>query len=171
MSGRQSTGAAKAGRAAPPAEDRGQMLDDQLCFAVYSTAHAFGRAYRALLASHDLTYPQYLVLMVLWEQEGLTVKELGGRLFLDSGTLTPLLKRMEGSGHVRRARDRADERQVSIFLTRKAQALKGKLDCIPSQAGGMTGLDLESRHELLDLLVNLRGSLHDSLEAGPGAMA
>lgn len=170
MSGRQSTGAAKAGRAVPAPDDHGQRLDDQLCFAVYSAAHAFGRAYRALLASHDLTYPQYLVLMVLWEQEGLTVKDLGGRLFLDSGTLTPLLKRMEASGHVRRARDRSDERQVSIFLTPKGKALEGKLDCIPFQAGGMTGLGLDARRELLDLLVNLRGSLHESIEAGPDAM-
>ncbi|WP_375410175.1 MarR family winged helix-turn-helix transcriptional regulator [uncultured Methylobacterium sp.] len=171
MSGRQSTGTAKAAQATFATNDHGQRLDDQLCFAVYSAAHAFGRAYRALLTSHELTYPQYLVLMVLWEQEGLTVKELGGRLFLDSGTLTPLLKRMEASGHVRRARDRTDERQVSIFLTPKAQALKGKLDCVPSQAGGMSGLNLEARRELLDVLVNLRGSLHDSIEAGPADMA
>src|SRR3954465_15267241 len=81
-----------------------QRLDNQLCFAVYAAAHAFGRAYRTLLAEHDLTYPQYLALLVVGEEEGLTVKEIGTRLFLDSGTLTPLLKRLEGSGHVRRAR-------------------------------------------------------------------
>lgn len=146
-----------------PASDSGdsQTLDAQLCFAVYSAAHAFGRAYRVLLTNHDLTYPQYLVLMVLWEHEGLTVKEIGGRLFLDSGTLTPLLKRMEASGHVRRARDRSDERQVSIFLTPKGHALKGQLDCIPSQAGGMSGLDDAARRDLLDTLVNLRGNLHE----------
>lgn len=142
-----------------------QSLDEQLCFAVYSAAHAFGRAYRTLLTRHDLTYPQYLVLMVLWQQEGLTVKEIGGRLFLDSGTLTPLLKRMEAAGHVRRARDRTDERQVSIFLTAKGRALEGKLDCIPELAGGMSGLDLSARRDLLDVLVNLRGHLHGSLEA------
>lgn len=94
-----------------------QRLDNQLCFAVYAAAHAFGRAYRNLLGRYDLTYPQYLVLMVLWEEDGLTVKEIGEKLFLDSGTLTPLLKRLEASGRVRRARDRPDERQVSIFLT------------------------------------------------------
>jgi DNA-binding MarR family transcriptional regulator len=104
---------------------------------------------------------------VLWEQEGLTVKEIGNRLFLDSGTLTPLLKRMEASGHVRRARDRTDERQVSIFLTAKGQELKGKLDCIPTQAGGLTGLGPEAQRELLDILVNLRAGLHQSLEAEP----
>jgi DNA-binding MarR family transcriptional regulator len=138
-----------------------QRLDNQLCFAVYAAAHAFGRAYRTLLAEHDLTYPQYLVLLVLWEEEGLTVKEIGTRLFLDSGTLTPLLKRLEGSGHVRRARDRADERQVSIFLTQKGRDLQGRMACIPDQAGGMTGFDLGSRRELLDYLVNLRSGLHD----------
>ena len=164
MSGRQSTGAAKAGRAMPAPDDHGQRLDDQLCFAVYSAAHAFGRAYRALLASHDLTYPQYLVLMVLWEQEGLTVKELGGRLFLDSGTLTPLLKRMEASGHVRRARDRSDERQVSIFLMPKGRDLEGKLDCLPSKAGNMTGLDIDGRRALLDHLVSLREGLHGGID-------
>jgi len=138
-----------------------QRLDNQLCFAVYAAAHAFGRAYRALLAAHDLTYPQYLVLLVLWEEEGLTVKEIGTRLFLDSGTLTPLLKRLEASGHVRRARDRADERQVSIFLTPKGCGLKDKMACVPNQAGDMTGLDLAARRELLDLLVDLRSGLHE----------
>ncbi|MEA1834470.1 MarR family transcriptional regulator [Methylobacterium durans] len=145
--------------AVAPNED--QRLGAQLCFAVYAAAHAFGRAYRALLGEHDLTYPQYLVLLVLWEEEGLTVKEIGTRLFLDSGTLTPLLKRLEASGHVRRARDRADERQVSIFLTPKGRSLQERLACIPDQAGGMTGLDLDTRHALLDHLVTLRTGLHE----------
>ncbi|MCK2055069.1 MULTISPECIES: MarR family transcriptional regulator [unclassified Methylobacterium] len=138
-------------------------LDSQLCFAVYATAHAFGRAYRTLLSGHDLTYPQYLVLLVLWEEEGLTVKEIGQRLFLDSGTLTPLLKRLEGAGHVRRARDRADERQVSIFLTATGRALRARMECVPGLAGGMTGLDVDGRRALLDTLVQLRASLHDAL--------
>ncbi|WP_430912005.1 MarR family winged helix-turn-helix transcriptional regulator [Methylobacterium sp. sgz302541] len=137
-----------------------QLLSNQLCFAVYAAAHAFGRAYRGLLAAHDLTYPQYLVLLVLWEAEGLTVKEIGTRLFLDSGTLTPLLKRLEASGHVRRTRDRADERQVSIFLTDKGRSLRGVMACIPDEAGGMTGLDLAARDALLDRLVTLRDGLH-----------
>ncbi|MDR7035362.1 DNA-binding MarR family transcriptional regulator [Methylobacterium sp. BE186] len=140
-------------------------MNNQLCFAVYAAAHAFGRAYRALLSEHDLTYPQYLVLLVLWEEEGLTVKEIGTRLFLDSGTLTPLLKRLEASGHVRRARDRADERQVSIFLTPKGRSLQERLACIPDQAGGMTGLDLEARQALLDHLVTLRTGLHEETGA------
>ena len=140
-------------------EDDPQRLDNQLCFAVYAAAHAFGRAYRTLLGQHELTYPQYLVLLVLWEEDGLTVKEIGDRLFLDSGTLTPLLKRLEASGRVRRTRDRTDERQVSILLTEAGLGLRAKLACIPHEAGGMTGLDLEGRRRLLDDLVTLRGGL------------
>lgn len=150
---------ATAKRAVDPADP--QRLDNQLCFAVYAAAHAFGRAYRMLLNQHDLTYPQYLVLLVLWEEEGLTVKEIGERLFLDSGTLTPLLKRLEASGRVRRARDRADERQVSIFLTAEGRALRDQLACIPGRAGGMTGLDMAGRQALLDHLVTLRDGLHE----------
>ena len=169
MAGRQLMRAESVERSPAAASDEAQRLDNQRCFAVYSAAHAFGRTYRALLSSHDLTYPQYFVLMVLWEQEGLTVKEIGGRLFLDSGTLTPLLKRMEASGHVRRARDRADERQVSIFLTAKGRELKGTLDCVPNRAGGMSGLSVDAQRELLDVLVNLRAGLHQSLDAEPAA--
>lgn len=138
-----------------------QKLDNQLCFAVYAAAHAFGRAYRNLLGRYELTYPQYLVLMVLWEEDGLTVKEIGERLFLDSGTLTPLLKRLEASGRVRRARDRPDERQVSIFLTEAGEALRGTLACIPDEAGGMTGFHPKDRQGLLHDLVSIRQSLRD----------
>ncbi|MDP4021007.1 MarR family transcriptional regulator [Methylobacterium sp. NEAU 140] len=160
---RQAAGDA-AGRS-PVALDDPQRLDNQLCFAVYAAAHAFGRTYRALLGQHELTYPQYLVLLVLWEEDGLTVKEIGDRLFLDSGTLTPLLKRLETAGRVRRARDRTDERQVSIFLTEAGQELRGKLACIPDDAGGMTGLDMDSRRSLLDDLVTLRRGLQDAASA------
>lgn len=158
MSGRQT----RPPNEPPPGSDP-LSLDSQLCFAVYASAHAFGRAYRALLAGHDLTYPQYLVLLVLWEEEGLTVKEIGQRLFLDSGTLTPLLKRLEAAGHVRRTRDRVDERQVSILLTAKGRSLRERMECVPGRAGGLTGLDLEARRALLDTLVQLRASLHENL--------
>ncbi|MGT2480129.1 MarR family winged helix-turn-helix transcriptional regulator [Methylobacterium oryzae CBMB20] len=140
-----------------------QRLDNQLCFAVYAAAHAFGRAYRNLLGRHELTYPQYLVLLVLWEQDGLSVKEIGNRLFLDSGTLTPLLKRLEASGRVRRARDRVDERQVSIFLTADGESLRDELACLPDEAGGLTGLDIQGRKDLLHDLVTLRLSLQAGL--------
>lgn len=151
--------------------DDPQILDNQLCFAVYAAAHAFGRAYRALLGHHDLTYPQYLVLLVLWEEEGLTVKEIGTRLFLDSGTLTPLLKRLDASGHVRRARDRSDERLVSVFLTEKGRGLQAKMACIPGEVGGLTGLSLDARRELLDHLAMLRTELHDAVAGEPERMS
>ena len=136
------------------------LLDNQLCYALYAAAHRMTKSYRPMLEQMGLTYPQYLVLLVLWEEEGLSVKEIGSRLFLDSGTLTPLLKRLEASGHVRRARDRPDERQVSIFLTEKGRGLKGKMDCLPHTVGGMTGMTLDERRALLDNLALMRDELH-----------
>src|SRR5215212_1791594 len=99
-------------------------LSNQLCFAVYSAAHAFSAAYKPLLGPLGLTYPQYLVLLVLWEQDGLTVKNIGQQLQLDSGTLTPILKRLEAAGFVSRRRDPADERQVRINLTSRGQEIR-----------------------------------------------
>ena len=107
-----------------PRDDEGLTLSNQLCFATYAAAHAFNRVYKPLLDPLGLTYPQYLVLLVLWEREGLAVKEIGERLFLDSGTLTPLLKRLEAAGFVRRTRDVQDERQVRITLTDKGRGLR-----------------------------------------------
>lgn len=101
-------------------------LDEQICFAVYSAAHAFNRAYRPFLAELGLTYPQYLVMLVLWEQDGQSVKAIGDRLMLDSGTLTPLLKRLEGNGLILRRRGRNDERQVLVELTGAGNALREK---------------------------------------------
>src|SRR5271166_7191954 len=102
------------------------MLGNQLCFAIYSTAHAFNRVYKPLLDRLGLTYPQYLVMLVLWEGDGLPVKDIGERLHLDSGTLTPLLKRLEAAQLVKRTRGTEDERQVLIALTPQGQALREK---------------------------------------------
>jgi DNA-binding MarR family transcriptional regulator len=107
------------------------LLGNQLCFAVYSTAHAFNRFYKPMLDRLGLTYPQYLVMLVLWEQDGLPVKEIGERLFLDSGTLTPLLKRLEAAGFVKRTRSTEDERQVIVALTSQGGALKEKARSLP----------------------------------------
>jgi MarR family transcriptional regulator, organic hydroperoxide resistance regulator len=107
------------------------LLGNQLCFAVYSTAHAFNRFYKPLLDRLGLTYPQYLVMLVLWEQDGMSVKEIGERLFLDSGTLTPLLKRMETAGLVKRTRSSEDERQVIVALTPQGEGLKEKARSLP----------------------------------------
>ncbi|GGH24753.1 MarR family transcriptional regulator [Alsobacter metallidurans] len=93
------------------------LLENQLCFAVYSAAHAFTAAYKPLLDQIGVTYPQYLVLLVLWEANGSSVGEIGGKLNLDSGTLTPLLKRLEAQGFVSRNRDKNDERVVRVHLT------------------------------------------------------
>src|SRR5438132_4354709 len=113
------------------AGDAPLLLGNQVCFAVYSTAHAFNRFYKPLLDRLGLTYPQYLVMLVLWEEDGLPVKEIGERLFLDSGTLTPLLKRMETAGLVKRTRSTEDERQVLIALTPQGQALHDKARAVP----------------------------------------
>ena len=106
-------------------------LDNQLCFAVYSASLAMTKLYKPLLDKLKLTYPQYLVLLTLWETDGLMVSQLGERLSLDSGTLTPLLKRLEQNGLVSRLRDVADERRVHIHLTAAGRRLKGRAAAIP----------------------------------------
>lgn len=114
-----------------PAADQLLRLDNQICFAVYSAAHAFNRVYKPLLDRLGLTYPQYLVMLVLWERDGVALKEIGERLYLDSGTLTPLLKRLEQAGLIRRNRSTEDERQVLIDLTSQGVALKDKARALP----------------------------------------
>lgn len=111
--------------------DQALLLDNQLCFALYSTSLAMTRLYKPLLDELDLTYPQYLAMLVLWERDGLMVSELGERLYLDSGTLTPLLKRLEASGLVARIRDVQDERRVHITLTPAGRKLKARAAGIP----------------------------------------
>jgi DNA-binding MarR family transcriptional regulator len=117
--------------AMPPPDNAKLLLDNQLCFALYSTSLAMTRLYKPLLGELGITYPQYLVLLVLWEQDGLSVSALGERLFLDSGTLTPLLKRMESSGLVSRQRAAEDERRVHITLTPAGRALKEQAAKVP----------------------------------------
>ncbi len=106
-------------------------LDNQFCFALYSTNLALHKLYRQLLAPMNLTYPQYLVMLVLWEQDDITVSEIGERLFLDSATLTPLLKRLESAGLIHRQRSRQDERQVVITLSESGRALQQQATSIP----------------------------------------
>jgi len=108
------------------------QLDRQLCFALYSASLAMTRLYKPLLDAIGLTYPQYLVMLVLWERDGLTVSELGERLSLDSGTLTPLLKRLEAAGLLQRERDAQDERCVRVALTRAGRALRARAEPIPA---------------------------------------
>jgi DNA-binding MarR family transcriptional regulator len=134
-------------------------IDQMLCFAIYSAGHAFTRFYKPRLDALDLTYPQYLVFLVLWEKDDLTVKALGERLFLDSGTITPLIKRLEGRGLVERKRDEDDERQVRIRLTARGRALKAKAQSIPLAAGKGTGLSVEGADALRAELLALRDRL------------
>ncbi len=115
----------------PNKTDTMLQLDNQLCFALYSTSLAMTKLYKPLLDELGLTYPQYLAMLVLWEKDGLMVSELGERLYLDSGTLTPLLKRLEASGLVARLRDVADERRVHISLTPAGRKLKAHAAKIP----------------------------------------
>ena len=142
-------------------------LDRQLCFALYRASRALIRAYGPLLEPLGLTYPQYLVFLKLWERDGIAVNELGGCLALDSGTLTPLLKRLEQRGLVERRRDRDDERVVKIFLTDEGRGLRAKAKKVPSELATRAGYDLYKPKDIL-ALQRLRGeltALADRLEA------
>lgn len=134
-------------------------LDHQLCFLVYSTNLALNQLYRKLLTPLGLTYPQYLVMLVLWEKDGLTVSEIGEKLFLESSTLTPLLKKLQSNGIVNRERSTKDERQVIISLTSQGHALKLKAVDIPLQVAQASACDLDSITQLKDLLSNLRENI------------
>lgn len=134
-------------------------INQMLCFAVYSAGHAFTRFYKPRLDALDLTYPQYLVFLVLWEKDDLTVKALGERLFLDSGTITPLIKRLEARGLVSRRRDDEDERQVRIRLTPEGRALRGKAQAIPLAVIEGAGQSPEATEALRQELVALRARL------------
>jgi DNA-binding MarR family transcriptional regulator len=116
----------------PPDATLSLLLDRQLCFALYSTSLAMNKVYRKLLGPLGLTYPQYLVMMVLWERDGQMVSEIGERLFLDSATLTPLLKRMEAAGLITRRRAASDERQVIVSLTDAGRELRQQAESVPA---------------------------------------
>ena len=146
------------------------QLDQQLCFALYSTSLAMTKLYKPLLSPLGLTYPQYLALLVLWERDGLGVGELGERLFLDSGTLTPLLKRMESAGWLKRERDAADERRVVVKLTPEGRALRQKAKRVPLQLGQAMQCDVDDINSLTQRLQQLRANLLDAT-AGDAAAA
>jgi len=134
-------------------------LDVQLCFPLYAATRAVTRRYADLLSDAGLTYPQYLTLLALWAASPLTVGELGERLRLDSGTLTPLLKRLEAAGHVVRRRDVEDERRVIVELTEQGWAVRDQVAGVPLELASEMGLTVEEALQLgglLDkLLVNL----------------
>lgn len=124
--------------------------EDQLCFAVYAAGQAFNRLYRGLLEPLGLTYPQYLVMLVLWRGDGVPVSTIGQKLGLDTGTLTPLLKRLEVNGLVTRTRSAVDERKVEIGLTDTGRALEEKARDIPQAVACASGRDLPSVVALRD---------------------
>ena len=144
-----------------PATD-GLKLSDQLCFVTYSAAQAFTRVYKPLLDPLGLTYPQYLVLLVLWEGDNIPVKDIGQRLFLDSGTLTPLLKRLQAAGIVERTRDVEDERQVRITLTQKGRDLQGPVKKAWDQVVCAVGLQPDEFDVIKAQITRLRDTLHAS---------
>ena len=141
------------------------QLDSMLCFAVYAAEHAFTRFYKPRLEALGLTYPQYLVFLVLWEEDALTVKALGERLFLDSGTITPLVKRLEARGLLKRERDDKDERQVRVFLTSEGRALRAKALSVPLAVGSAIGGDKDSSDAMRRELQRLRQQLDAALSS------
>ena len=149
-------------------------LDEQLCFALYAASRALTRVYAPLLEPLGLTYPQYLVMLVLWEHDGASVKQLGERLALDSGTLTPLLKRLEQHGMVTRRRDPDDERVVRIDLTAEGKKLRGKARRVPTELACRAGFDPGDERERAQLarlrreLVALAGRINTQEGSGGG---
>ncbi len=144
----------------PTAADQALRLDNQICFAVYSTAHAFNRVYKPLLDRLGLTYPQYLVMLALWERDDVPVKHLGERLFLDSGTLTPLLKRLEAAELIKRTRSTEDERQVLIALTAQGHALREKAKAVPQSILAASDCTVGELLAMKDEIVALRDRLN-----------
>ena len=135
------------------------QLGEQLCFALYSTMLAMNKVYRKLLLDLGVTYPQYLVLLVLWERDALMVSEIGERLFLESPTLTPLLKRMELLGLLRRIRDKNDERQVIVSLTGQGRALRDRAKVVPGGVFCAAGCSPKKLASIRDQLIQLRARL------------
>ena len=151
--------------AADARADAWLALDKQLCFALYSASLAMTKMYKPLLAPLGLTYPQYLVMLSLWEEDGQSVSALGDKLALDSGTLTPLLKRLQAQGAITRERDTADERRVIVRLTDAGRQLKIPARKIPPQVGRSTGCELAEVVELTRQLTTMRDALSHAAEA------
>ncbi|MGE7826620.1 MarR family winged helix-turn-helix transcriptional regulator [Paenibacillus sp. NPDC093718] len=137
-------------------------LEEHLCFSLYACSRAILRLYRPYLDELQLTYPQYLVLLTLWEKQQLTIKALGDALDLDTGTLTPLLKRMEGAGLLERRRDSVDERVVNIRITEQGKALQEKATCIPQSLIASSGMSMDEIQELNVMIKHLMQQVNSS---------
>jgi DNA-binding MarR family transcriptional regulator len=147
-----------------PADFSQLALDRQFCFALYSASHAMTKTYKPMLDQLGLTYPQYLVMLVLWEQDAILVKDIGARLFLDSGTLTPLLKRLESNGLVSRKRNPQDERQVRVELSEQGRALRERAAAIPEQVLCASGQQLSALGSMRNELARVRDDLFKALD-------
>jgi DNA-binding MarR family transcriptional regulator len=131
------------------------QLENQICFPLYVIAKEITGLYRPFLDEIDITYPQYLVMMVLWENDGLAVNHIGEKLFLDSGTLTPLLKRLEGKGIIDRKRKKEDERVVEVFLTESGKQLQQKACEIPKKIQDKIGVETEDLLHLKETILKI----------------
>ncbi len=138
-------------------------LDDFLCFSIYAAEHAFSRAYKPLLAEIGLTYPQYLVMTVLWEEDDQSVGQLGTKLSLESSTLTPLLKRLEAEGLLTRHRDKQDERVVRVKLTQPGDKLRNRAAKIPACILSASGMSLDELGKLRDQITQLTKRLEEAV--------
>ncbi len=145
------------------------QLDHQLCFALYSSSLAMTKLYKPLLDPLGLTYPQYLAMLVLWESDGITVSQLGERLMLDSGTLTPLLKRLESAGLVQRLRDASDERRVLLRLTTAGRQLKARAAKVPAQVACAAGCPLDELAALTTRIKALRDRIAQATSSSSAA--
>lgn len=134
-------------------------LDEQLCFSLYSASMAVGRAYKPLLDAIGITYPQYLVLHALWEQDARTIGAIAERLALESSTVTPLVKRLEAAGHVARQRNPDDERQVRVLLTDSGRALRQRCGCLAEELVARSGMSLDQLARLNRQVAALRSAL------------
>jgi DNA-binding MarR family transcriptional regulator len=158
-------------RSATPAPDSTgpeTPIEDYLCLALYTASRAVTGLYRQLLAELDLTYPQYLVMRLLWQRGAVPVKDIGGALALDYGTLSPLLKRLEARGLIRRARRSDDERSVEIALTDAGEAMHAKAERVPTELSCAMGLDERATNELRATLRRLTAAVNAPATAPPG---
>ncbi|MGW0913159.1 MarR family winged helix-turn-helix transcriptional regulator [Streptomyces sp. NPDC002784] len=152
----------RTGTPATAPQEEWLRLDRQICFSLHAAARAFNGVYRVILKDLGLTYPQYLVLLVLWEHGDLPVKKLGEHLRLDSGTLSPLLKRLEGAGLVRRERSARDERSVQVRLTEEGSALREQALQVPRRIAAATGFDVDEINALRSRLDDLTSALDEA---------
>lgn len=137
-------------------------IENQLCFPLYACSREIIKRYKPLLDELDLTYTQYITLMVMWDKRTLTVKELGRYLYLDSGTLTPLLKKLEGKGYVSRARSKEDERNLIVTITDEGEKLKEKAVSMPAQMAKCANLEPEEREMLHKILYKILGQIENA---------